>query len=173
VLRSGNLAYTSVMNRFIVASLGLSLFLPGIAVAQVRITASAQHYGLQEEIHASVENIGNRAVTFCVEFAQTSPRGDEIESAPSPFWIRRKRSDKWSTLITGPDAGSTRAAVVLEVGESKDFPFRINDGGMLRLRLNYWYGSTPNMDCHAPPKDVKLATSKTFLALPLEYSPRQ
>ena len=173
MLRSGNLAYTSVMNRLIVTSLGLSLFLPGIAVAQVRITASAQHYGLQEEIHASVENIGNRAVTFCVEFAQTSPRGDQIENTPSPFWIQRKQNDKWSTLITGPDVGSRRAAMILEVGESKDFPFRINDGGMLRLRLNYWYGSIPNMDCDAPLKDAKLATSKSFSALSLEYSPHQ
>jgi hypothetical protein len=54
LLRSGNLAYTSVMDRLIVTSLGLSLFLPGLAVAQVRIAASAQHYGLQEEIHARV-----------------------------------------------------------------------------------------------------------------------
>jgi hypothetical protein len=160
------------MNRLIVASLGLSLFLPGVAVAQVRISASAQHYGLQEEIHARVENIGNRAVTFCVEFGQTSPGGEEIESTPSPFWIQRKRNDKWSTLIIGPDVGSKRVAVVLEVGESRDFPFRTNDSGMPRLRLNYWYGSIPNMDCHAPPKDVKLATSKIFIALPLEYSPR-
>jgi hypothetical protein len=140
VLRSGNLAYTSFINRLTVASLGLSQFLPGVAVAQVRIPASAQHYGLQEEIHARVENIGNRAVTFCVEFGPTSPRGDEIESTPSSFWIQRKRNDKWSTLITDPDVGSKRAAVVLEVGESRDFPFRTNDSEMLRLRLNYWYG---------------------------------
>jgi hypothetical protein len=160
------------MNRLVVATFVLSLFLPGVAVAQVRIAASAQPYGLQEEIHASVKNVGNRAVTFCVEFGQTSLRGDEIESTPSPFWIQRKRNDKWSTLTTGPDVGSKRAAVVLVVGESKDFPFRINDGGMLRLRLNYWYGSIPNMDCHAPLKDAKLATSKIFMALPLEYSAR-
>jgi hypothetical protein len=172
VLRSGTLAYTSVMNRLIAASLGFSIFLHGAAVAQVRIAASAQHDGLQEEIHARVENVGNRAVTFCVEFGQTSPRGGEIESTPSPFWIRRKRNDKWSNLTTSPDVGSKRAAVVLEVGESKDFPFRINDGGMLRLRLNYWYGSIPSMDCHAPPKGAKLATSKVFMAPPLEYSPQ-
>jgi hypothetical protein len=172
VLRPGNLAYTSVMNRLIVASLGLSLFLPGIAVAQVRIAASAR--GLREgvQIHASVENIGKRAVTFCVEFGQTSPRGNAIESTPSPFWIQSNRNDKWDTLTTGPDVGSRRLAVVLEVGESRDFPFRLKDGGMLRLRLNYWHGSIPNMDCDAPPKDAKLATSKSFMALPLEYSPR-
>src|SRR4029077_835506 len=123
-------------------------------------------------LHTSVENIGKRAVTFCVEFGQTSPRGAEIESTPSPFWIQRSRNDQWSTLITGPDVGSRQAAVVLEVGESKDFPFRIKEGGMLRLRLNYWYGSIPNMACHASPKDVKLATSKSFMALLLEYSPR-
>ena len=56
MLRSVNLAYTSVMNRLIVASLALSLFLPGVAVAQVRIAASAQYYGLQEEIQSSEPN---------------------------------------------------------------------------------------------------------------------
>jgi hypothetical protein len=161
------------MNRFIAVSLGLSLFLPGVAVAQVRIAASAKPYGLQQEIHARVKNVGKRAVTFCVEFGQTSLRGDEIESTPSPFWIQSKQNDKWSTLTTGPDVGSKRTAVVLEAGESRDFPFRINDGGMLRLRLNYWHGSIPNMDCHAPPKEAKLATSEIFEALFLEHSPRQ
>jgi hypothetical protein len=68
------------MNPFIAVSLGLTLFLPGVAVAQVRIATSAKPYGLQQEIHARVENVGKRAVTFCVEFGQTSLRRDEIES---------------------------------------------------------------------------------------------
>jgi len=109
------------MNHFVAASLGLFLILPCVATAQVRIVANAQPYdGLQAEIHARIENIGNRAVTFCVEFGQTSMiRGGEIESTPSPFWIQRKRRDSWSTLITGPDVGSKQAALVLEIGESR------------------------------------------------------
>jgi hypothetical protein len=57
---------------------------------------------------------------------------------------------------------SNRAAVVLEAGESKDFPFRLNDSGEMRLRLNYWRGSIANFNCHAPPKDLKPVTSAVF-----------
>jgi hypothetical protein len=117
---------------------------------------------LQDEIHAKVENRGSRAVTFCVEVGQTSPRGAEIESTPSPFWIQGESNGKWGTLITAPDVGSKRAAVVLEAGESKDFPFRLNNSGRMRLRLNYWHGSISNLDCAAPPKGLKLATSTIF-----------
>jgi hypothetical protein len=103
------------MNRLIVASLGLCLFFPNISFAQVRITAFAKHYHLEQEIHGRVENTGKRAVTFCVEFGQTSPQGDEIQGTPSPFWIEREQKYKWSTLITGPDISSKRAAMVLLV----------------------------------------------------------
>jgi hypothetical protein len=150
------------MTRLILATLGLSLILPTAAIAQVKITVPAQRYKVQEEIHAKVENTGSGAVTFCVEFGQTSPEGGEIESTPSPFWVQRSSNGKWSTLMIGPDVGSIRAAVVLEAGESKGFPFRLNDSGRMRLRLNYWRGSIPNLDCDAPPKGLKLLTSAAF-----------
>jgi len=150
------------MRHVILAPLWLALILPTIAIAQVRINIPAQHHRAQEEIHAKIENTGGRPVTFCVEFGQTSPKGGEIESTPSPFWVQRNSDGKWSTLIIGPDVGSIRAAVVLGARESKDFPFRLNNSGRIRLRLNYWRGSIPNLDCHAPPKDLKLVTSAVF-----------
>lgn len=69
--------------------------------------------------------------------------------------------------MTSPDIGRARAAVVLEAGESKEFPFRLNDSGRMRIRLNYWRSSLPNLNCHAPPKDSKLVTSDVFTILPI------
>jgi len=150
------------MNRLVLVPLVLYLLIPSAVAAQVKIDVAAKHYRVQEEIHARVENTGGRSVTFCVELGQASPRGAEIESTPSPFWVQEYSDSKWGTLMIGPDVGSIRAVVVLETGESKEFPFRLNDSGRMRLRLNYWYGSILNMDCYAPPKRLKLATSSIF-----------
>ena len=106
--------------------------------------------------------MGNSAVTFCVEFGQTSMKDREIESTPSPFLVQRNDNGRWGALMIGPDVGSARAAVALEAGASKEFPFRLNDSGRMRLRLNYWRGSFPTLDCHAPPKGLKLLTSAVF-----------
>src|SRR6266850_1352453 len=86
----------------------------------------------------------------------------QVKITPSPFWVQRNDNGKWGTLMIGPDVGSARAAVVLEAGESKEFPFRLNDSGKMRLRLNYRRGSIPELDCHALPKGLKLATSAVF-----------
>jgi hypothetical protein len=150
------------MARLILAFLVLLLILPTVAIAQLKITVPAQQYKVQEKIPAKVENKGNGAVTLCVEAGQTSPKEGEIESTPSPFWVQRSSDGKWGTLMIGPDVGSLRAAVVLAAGKSKEFPFRLNESGRMRLRLNYWRGSIPNLDCHAPPKGLKLVTSAVF-----------
>ena len=150
------------MNYLFLPALGLSLILPSAAFAQVRITVPAQQYKVHQEIHANVDVKGNNAVTFCVEFAQTSMKAGEVEPTPSPFWVQRNDRGKWGTLLIGPDVGSARTAIVLEGGESKEFPFRLNDSGRMRLRLKYWHGSSPNLDCHAPPKNSKVATSDVF-----------
>jgi hypothetical protein len=152
----------SDMARLILATLGFSLILATTVTAQIKIAVPAQQFKMHDEIHAKVENTGNNAVTFCVEFGQTSMKGADVESTPSPFWVQRNSNGKWGTLMIGPDVGGIRAAVVLEAGESKEFPFRLNDSGTMRLRLNYWRGSIPNLDCHAPPKGLKLVTSGIF-----------
>jgi hypothetical protein len=150
------------MARLIPAALGLSLILATAAIARVKITVPAQQYKMHDEIRAKVENPGNDAVTFCVEFGQTSMKRGDVESTPSPFWVQRNDSGKWGTLMLGPDVGSARAAVVLEAGESKEFAFRLNESGKMRLRFNYWRGSIPKLDCNAPPKGLRQATSAVF-----------
>jgi hypothetical protein len=89
-------------------------------------------------------------------------KGADVESTPSPFWVQRNSNGKWGTLMIGPDVGSARASVALEAGESKEFAFRLNDSGRMRLRLNYWRGSISKLNCHTTPKGSKLATSGVF-----------
>jgi hypothetical protein len=150
------------MARLVLVFLVLLLTLPAVAFAQVTITVPAQQYKAEEKIPASVENNENSAVTFCVEVGQTSPKEGGIESTPSPFWVQRNSNGKWGTLMIGPDVGSLKAATVLAARESKEFPFRLNGSGRMRLRLNYWRGSIPNLDCNAPPKGSKRVTSAVF-----------
>jgi hypothetical protein len=150
------------MTRIILASIGLFLALPAVAAAQVKIDLDAKHYGVQEKIHAKMENTGTLPVTVCVEMGQTSPNRGETESTPSPFFVQKKGNRNWGTLLIGPDVGSMRAAVVLNAGESQEFPFRLSESGELRLRANYWRGAIPKMNCNASPKGSKLATSDVF-----------
>jgi hypothetical protein len=161
------LAYNSGMTRLILAILGFSLMQATAAIAQVKITVPTQRYNAHDEIRAKVENTGNIAVTFCVEFGQTSMKGGDVESTPSPFWVQGNSDGKWGTLMIGPDVGSIRTAEVLEAGESREFPFRLNDSGRMRLRLNYWRGSITNFNCKAPPTGPKLVTSDVFTILPI------
>lgn len=150
------------MTRVIFGSLVLTLF-SLTAAAQVKIHISPQHQTKYEKVYARLENVGNKPVTFCVEFGQWSPKGgDEIETTPSPFWVQRNDNSKWSTLIIGPDVGSLKAPEVLDPGKSMEFPFRLGGSGQMRLRLNYWNGSLPSLDCHAPPKGARLVTSAVF-----------
>lgn len=148
--------------RFIFASLVLTLFSLA-AAAQVTIRVSPQRQKKYEAIQARVENTGGKPVTFCIEVGQTSPKeGGEIETTPLPFWVQRNTEGRWSTLMIGPDVGSFRNPKILEPGKSLVFPFRLGDSGQMRLRLNYWNGSLPSLDCHAPPKGAKLVTSAVF-----------
>jgi hypothetical protein len=141
------------MTRLILAVSGLFLSLPTAALAQVKIRIPAEHYKVGQEIHAEVENKGSYPVTVCLEFLP--------ESTISPFEIQRYENGKWGTLLLAIDiAGSV--ATVLEPGRSYDFPFRLNDPGRMRLRLEYWRGSIPNFHCNAVPKGSKLATSAIF-----------
>ena len=150
------------MIRIVLTSLVVGL-LPLTAAAQVRIHLPSQHQEKYKKIIASVENSGNTPVTFCVEYGQWSPRGDgDVEASPYPFWVQQKYNGKWNTLINGPDVGSMRAPVVLDPRKSMDFPFRLAGSGKMGLRLNYWSGGLPSMDCHARPKHTKLITSPIF-----------
>lgn len=156
------LHYNPGMARLICFCLVLYAFSSN-AAAQVKIHVPQQHQKKYEKISASVENSGRKPVTFCVEFGQWSPKGDgQVETTPYPFWVQQNHNGKWSTLINGPDVGSNRGPVVLVAGKSMEFPFRLGDSGQMRVRLNYWNGDMPTLDCHAPPKGAKLITSSVF-----------
>jgi hypothetical protein len=151
------------MARLVLGALSLLLATNTAVMAQVKISISPEHYKKYGEIHANVENSGNGPITLCVEVGQTSPTVEGgIESTPSPFWVQQNTDGEWNTLMIGPDVGSHKAAAVLEPSKSMKFPFRLNASGRMRLRLNYWRGSMPNLDCHAPPKGSKLVTSIVF-----------
>jgi len=131
--------------------------------AQVIIHISPKHQKKYETIRASVENTGSKPVTFCIEVGQTSPKGGgAIEATPSPFWVQRNNNGNWGTLMIGPDVGSFRSPNVLESGKSVEFNFRMGESGQMRLRMNYWSGSFPSLDCHATSKGARVITSEIF-----------
>lgn len=155
--------YTVFTMRVTFASLVLILF-SFTAMAQVTIHVSPQRQKKYETVLARVGNTGSKPVTLCVEVGQTSPKGTgDIEITPSPFWVQRNNDGRWSTLMIGPDVGSLRKSEVLDQGKWLEFPFRLGDSGQMRLRLNYWNGSLPSLDCHVPPKNAKLVTSAIFV----------
>lgn len=155
-------AYTfSVFNAF--AKWVLSLLLLTTSVfAQVRILVPKQHYQQQEQISAKLENQTSQPITVCVQFGQWSPKGNTIESTPSPFFVERNDNGKWGVLLNGPHVGSNSQPVEVDSGKSMEFPFRLNGEGTMRLRLDYWIGFKPDMKCSGPSKGTKHLRSATF-----------
>lgn len=137
--------------------------LASVGTAQVRITLPKNHYRVQEEIPAKIENHGRHGVVFCVEIGRVSQVGNEIKSTPTPFVIERESANEWGVLMKGPDVGGSRQPLQLEAGKSVEFPFRLTDAGTLRLRLDYWKASSQSLDCTRSAKGSRKAWSKAFL----------
>lgn len=155
--------YTLGTTRRAVITMLVSFVWSGSAVAQVKIIVPEQRYKAEEQIRAAVENSGTHPITICVEFGQTSPKGTDIESTPIPFYVQSHDGARWGTpLLIGPDIGSIRRAVEVEGGKRLEFPFRLKQIGELRLRLEYWVGSKPDLRCTGTSKGAKLATSASF-----------
>jgi hypothetical protein len=151
------------MTRSALNALVIVLVSASAAGAQVRVTLDARHYKGHEQIHARIQNIGTQPITICIEVGQWSVNeSGDTEATPSPFWIERNTSGKWNTLLIGPDVGSQQDADVLEAGKSDEFPFRLSATGTMRLRLKYWLGSKPNLNCKAQPRGAKRVASPTF-----------
>jgi hypothetical protein len=141
----------------------LALLLLAISLsAQVRVVIPKAHYRPQERIPAKLENQTSRPITVCVQFGQWSPKGDTIESTPSPFFVERNDNGKWSVLLIGPDVGSNAQPVEVDSGKSMEFPFRLNGEGTMRLQLDYWIGSRPDLNCSGPVKETRHLRSATF-----------
>jgi len=157
-----HVAYTSIVfsasTKWVIAS----LFLATSLSAQVRVVIPKLHYQSQEQIPAKLENKTSQPITVCVQFGQWSPKGDTIESTPSPFFVERNDNGKWSVLLNGPDIGSNSQPVEVDSDKSMEFPFRLNGEGTMRLRLDYWIGSRPDAKCNGPAKDTKHLRSATF-----------
>ena len=130
--------------------------------AQVRVIIPKRHYQPQEQIPAKLQNYTSRPITVCVQFGQWSPKGETIESTPSPFFVERNDNGKWGILLNGPDVGSNSQPVEVDSGKSMEFPFRLNDEGTMRLRLDFWIGSRPDVKCNGPAKDTKHLRSAIF-----------
>ena len=130
--------------------------------AQVRVVIPKRQFQPEEQIPAKIENLTSRPITVCVEFGQWSPKGNTSESTPSPFFVERNDSGKWRVLLHGPDIGSSRHPVEVDSGKSLEFPFRLIDKGTMRLRLDYWMDSRPDMKCDEAAKGTKHSRSATF-----------
>jgi hypothetical protein len=142
---------------------GILVSTPTLAIAQVRITLPARNFGVEDQIHAKVINQGPHAITICVEFGQSSPMDGGLESTPSPFMVQRYSGNKWSTLLIGPDVGSSRRSVELEPGKSQEFVLRLRAVGKIRLQLYYWRDSGQGSSCTASEQGAKKVLSEAFV----------
>jgi hypothetical protein len=139
-----------------------ALFYATGLAAQVRIVVPKRQYQPEEQIKARLENRSSRPITICVQFGQWSPKEGTIESTPSPFLVEQRGNGRWSVLLIGPDVGSNSQPVEVGSGKSLDFPFRLRDRGTMRLRLDYWIGSGPDVNCKDPTRGTKRLRSTTF-----------
>lgn len=154
--------YTSRVLRMITSGLVLSLLVAHLAESQVRIVLSKLQYKAEEQIPAKLVNQGKHAITVCVQFGQSWPKGNDVEFVPTPFAREHNDNGRWHVLIDGPDIGSILRPVDVEPGKSVDFPFRLNDQGSFRLLLYYWSGSK-EPSCSERSHDAKRVRSATFI----------
>jgi len=157
-----HVTYTSTVLRTSTKCVLALLVLATSLSAQVKIFIPNRHYQPQEQIPARLENQTSRPITVCVQFGQWSPKGNTIESTPSPFFVERNDNGKWGVLLNGPDVGGNSQSVEVDSGKTMEFPFRLNGEGTMRLRLDYWIGSRPDVNCNGPAKDTKHLRSTTF-----------
>jgi hypothetical protein len=125
----------------------------GVAIAQVKINVPGQNFRRQEEIRTTIINIGKQPITLCLVFTS-------MDSLPLPFAAQRNNGGKWDTLLLGSDLGPNGSALVLEAGESREFPLHLSDSGKMRLMLEYWQGAKPHLSC--TPRGSKAVKSAVF-----------
>src|SRR5580658_5225266 len=119
----------------------LVVFFASTASAQVAVRIPLQSYKSHDWINVQIVNSSTKPVSFCVEYGYRSYFDyDHFEATPTPVYIQQKSEKGWSTLLTGPDIGSSRQPETLAPGMSQSYPFRINARGSVRLVLDYWTG---------------------------------
>jgi hypothetical protein len=146
-----------------VKTISLLLILCGMsASAQVQIGVPKGRFAQYELIGVVITNTSKRAVSFCVEYGQSSFRDENnSESTPTPVYVQRQTSRGWSTMLIGPDVGSIRGTDMLAPGESRRYPFRLHGPGRMRLILDYWVGE--NTRTCAAPKGRHTVKSRPFV----------
>lgn len=137
------------------------MLLPDIAPAQLEVSVSASVFKQEDSIKATVTNKRSVAISYCIEFGQTSPHDGTVDATPIPFYVEAKRGETWNTLMNGPDVGSSRRPATLQAGAAIDFPFRLNDTGQMRLVLHYWIGERNDV-CNELTKGRKTTRSRVF-----------
>jgi hypothetical protein len=131
------------------------------AVAQVKVRVPNGPYKSHDKIDVEIVNTGASDATFCIEYGYVSfIDSDHIEPTPTPVYVQQQSSRHWSTLLTGPDVGSSRHPYILHSGESQHFPFRVNAHGTVRFVLEYRLGSDESF-C-ADRKEMRVARSREF-----------
>jgi hypothetical protein len=159
---SQDLAYTSAMKRIALSALALFLVTAHAATVKVQLRIPSRQYEASEQILATVDNLGTQPITICIDAGHWSLNMGKVESTPIPFWFERKIGQQWGILI-GSDLPSVVVPEVVEAGKSLEFPFRLSDKGTMRLRLNYWPGARPDLNCTPPPRGAKQLVSPTFV----------
>jgi hypothetical protein len=154
-----------MLSRVLSAVVLLLALAPGVR-AQVRVTVPPKNYLIGEQITATVTNDKADAITVCVESGQISTTKDSQVSTPVPFTIEIETHQGWKVSMVSPDSGGSRVAVVLESNKSLEFPFWPPSRGKLRLRMRYWDGARPGMNCAHPPKDSRKAKT-AFVEVPI------
>ena len=133
------------------------------AKSQVQVVVPARQYMPFERIPAKVVNSGDRPITYCVEYGQTSPKAiGDSESTPIPFCVQWKPNGKWGTLLIGPDVGSARITEVLPARQSHEYPFRLMATGQMRLVLEYLPVDDPTVRCSGPLEHPRTVKSDVF-----------
>ena len=149
------------MIRVVLASVGLSFILTATGISQVRINLPEQRARTREELHVVVNNTERTPVSMCLSYAVVGAK-----SSPSPFWLQKNQSDKWATQLTAPDLGPIFGVpFILGSGKSQEFPVELNLTGTMRLQLEYWRGSIPNLDCTTVQRHGKVISSYPFVVV--------
>ena len=153
------------MKRLLTGALLLVGLWPSGLGAQVHIEMAATQFEPREKITAQVVNSTKRTITYCTGYEPWGHRNGndvDLEWIESPFGIYRETNGKWGILLTGLDVGTSQHAAVLERGESREFWFKLDQTGKMRLDMEYWFDDEGDADCSDPYRKVKKARSHAF-----------
>jgi len=146
----------------IMSSLLLVLVVVTAAPAQVRVTVPAKKFPRNQKIAAKVSDETGQPITVCVASGQISTTKQVVVSTPIPFEIEEKIRERWKAAMVSPESGGERHAVILDSNKSLEFPFWPPSAGNFRLRMKYWEGAHPDLNCEHPPSGARETKAAVF-----------